>query len=419
MLLEQSNKPVIIGLSGGSDSVALLDILQKLGYNCIAAHCNFHLRDEESIRDENFVKQLTNSYDIKLYKIDFQTTEYAKKHSISIEMAARNLRYEWFEKIRKEVDGQAVATGHHLDDNIETVLINLTRGTGLKGLTGIPAKNGNVVRPLLNTSRKKIKEYLSYNNLSFVEDSTNISTDIVRNKFRHEIIPHLEKINPSLKLTFADTIQNLKGAYNIYNNDIENIKSKICKFKDELLYINIESLLQEKEQSTILYEILKDYNFNSSTIRQITENLNFESGKLFYSSTHSLLKDRTHLIVRPIFSTQNNLEKVKIRSRLLVKDDSFILSKDNRTVHLDADKINYPLTVRNWESADSFYPLGMKGKKKLSDFFIDLKINRFEKEKILVLLSQDEIIWVVGYRIDERFKVDENTKNIIELQIEY
>ena len=418
-LLELNDKPVIVGLSGGSDSVVLLDILKNLGYNCIAAHCNFHLRSDESNRDELFVRNLAEHKQIKLLTIDFQTIEYAEANNISIEMAARDLRYDWFEKLRIEFDAQAIATGHHLDDNFETVLLNFTRGTGIKGMTGIPVRNGNVVRPLLNTSRADIKQHIEENNLQFVEDSTNNSTDIVRNKFRHIIIPALEEINPSFKNTCSQTIQNLKGAYNIFNNEIKRIQDKVCTYQQNTLIISIKHLLEEQEINTVLYEILKDYDFNSTHIRQIVDSLNSESGKIFSSKTHTLLKDRKNLIIKAI-SNNSDLEfnNIKLKSEFFKKDGSFVLSRDNNIIHLDAKKINYPLTIRRWEAADYFYPLGMKGKKKISDFLIDLKINRFNKENTLIVLSENKIVWVVGYRIDDRFKVTENTTDIMELKIE-
>ena len=418
-LLDPCKGAVVVGVSGGSDSVVLLDLLHKSGYKCLVAHCNFHLRTEESNRDQEFVRALSEELGIHFIHTDFQTIEHARLNRISVEMAARDLRYNWFEKIRLAHRAQAIATGHHLDDNIETVLMNLTRGTGIKGLTGIPLRNGFVVRPLLSSSREEIKQYIAENKLQYVEDSTNFSTDIIRNKFRHLIIPALEEINPAFRNSCIETIENLQGAYQIFQQEISEIKNEITRYTNTTLSIDYFKLIQYQGYQTILFELLKDYGFNRDQVRQIIQSLHAEAGKQYYSGTHCLLKDRNQLIIRPNVINPDNGSKTNTDNNLSIrifdKDESFVLSRDNQTIHLDADKVSLPLIIRRWQEADYFYPIGMKGKKKLSDFLIDLKINRFEKEETDIVLSGDQILWVVGLRIDERFKVTNQTRRILEI----
>lgn len=421
-LLSNNDQPVIVGVSGGSDSVVLLDLLQKTGYKCIIAHCNFHLRMDESDRDKEFVLALSDSYNIPVQIIDFKTLEYAEKHKISIEMAARELRYSWFENMLKKFDAQAIAVGHHSDDDIETILLNLARGTGLKGLTGMPVRNGNIVRPLLTTSREEIRNYIAENNLDFVEDSTNSSTDILRNKIRHQLIPLMEEINPSFRSTMMQTRENLQDTYQIFQSEIHRIKNEVVSSSDNKTEINIDKIKQYTEKETVLYELLKEYNFHPDQIRQITDSLNTTAGKRFFSPTHALLKDRESLIIqllnKNVINADIALEHKQftpLKTRVFPKDKNFEYSKNQKLIHLDADKITMPLTQRKWQAADYFYPLGMNKKKKLSDFLIDEKIDRFKKDNIQVLLSGGQIVWVIGLRIDNRFKVTGETKRIMEI----
>ena len=421
-LLSNNDQPVIVGVSGGSDSVVLLDLLQKLGYKCIIAHCNFHLRMEESNRDEEFVLTLSNTYNTPIQTVDFKTLEYAEKHRISVEMAARELRYKWFEEILKKYDAQAIAVGHHSDDDIETILLNLARGTGLKGLTGMPVRNGDIVRPLLATSREEIRNYIAENNLAFVEDSTNLSTDIIRNKIRHQLIPLMEELNPAFRSTMLQTRENLQDTYQIFQAEINRIKNEVVSCSDNKTEVNIDKIKQYPEKETVLYELLKEYNFHPDQIRQIADSLDTTAGKLFYSPTHALLKDRESLIIqllnKNVIKADIALEQeqsTNLRTRIFAKDKDFKYSKSQQLIHLDADKITMPLAQRKWQAADYFYPLGMNKKKKLSDFLIDEKIDRFEKENIQVLISGGQIVWVIGLRIDDRFKVTEETQRILEI----
>ena len=419
---------VIIGVSGGVDSVVLLNILSKCGYDCIVAHCNFHLRAEESDRDELFVADLAKKNNLQYKKIDFDTLNYAKHHKISIEMAARDLRYSWFSMLQTELDAESIAVAHHSDDSVETMLINSVRGSGLKGLCGIEARNGNIVRPLLCCSREEIENYAKKNGLTNIIDSTNAASDYLRNKFRNEIIPALEIINPSVKQTFLENMSKLRGVSKIYNEKIQEIKREISFTKENQLYIDIPKLKQQADVNTVLYELLQAYQFKNNIIDDICIGLNNPSGARYYSETYCILKDRNYLIVDKIevdrdyeYLIEAGTSEIEYPISLTFKDfqkiESFQVSKNPEKIHIDADSITYPLTLRHWRNGDSFYPFGMNRKKKVSDFFIDEKINRFEKEYLWMLLSEGNIVWITGLRLDNRFRVTELTKNVLEISI--
>lgn len=422
-------KTVIVALSGGADSVTLLDVLQKLDYQCIAAHCNFHLRGDESVRDEIFVQNLCKAKNIPLFVQHFETEKFAKENKISIEMAARQLRYRWFEELLLENNAQAIAVAHHQDDNIETFFLNIFRGTGLKGLGGIRAKNKNIVRPLLNVNRADIENYIKVNNLNYITDSSNFDNKYKRNKIRNEILPLLQTLNPSIENTTLDEINVFKGIYNIYENVIENIKNEILISENNIVKIHINNLLEQNEKETILFEIIKDYGFNFSQAQQIVETLNAVSGKLFYSKTHQLVKDRKFLIIKENKLNFNNKEcqinldcseifnPIHLKIKKYSKTNEFIIKKDKHTIQIDYNKITFPLKLRRWNKGDEFYPFGMKKRQKLSDFFINNKLNIFEKNDTFVLTSEENIAWIVGLRADNRYKIDENTHEILEITL--
>jgi tRNA(Ile)-lysidine synthase len=426
--LLDGEKTVIVAMSGGADSVALWHILSRLGYDCVMAHCNFHLRGEESNRDEEFVRRLAEKHQTPFYKIDFDTTKYAAENGISIEMAARDLRYEWFYILLADLQAQAIAVAHHADDNIETMLMNLTRGTGLRGLTGISNRNGKVVRPLLCCSRKEIERYLFENGLNYVEDSTNKLNDYQRNKIRNQVIPLLEEINPSVRQTLYDTFERFADAYDIYSEKIDFLKKEIVLYEPDCVKIDIEKLKKQTGYKTILFEILHSFGFNSVVVRQISETLCKESGKQFFSGTHCLLKDRDQLIIYKKQQTENESylihentkeihEPIELQFEKIERTADFQVSKEKNIIHLDFAKLQFPLTLRKWREGDVFQPFGLKGKKKVSDFFIDNKLSLLEKKSCWLLLSGNEIVWLVGYRTDHRFRVTEKTKEIMKISI--
>jgi tRNA(Ile)-lysidine synthase len=424
-----TNKPIIVGVSGGTDSVALLHILHSLGYSCIIAHCNFHLRTEESDRDELFVRNIAKVYQLHYYITDFQTTDYAREHGISIEMAARDLRYNWFAKLLAENDAQAIAVAHHADDSIETMLMNLTRGTGLRGLAGIAPRNKNIVRPLLGCTRLELENYLRENNLEHVEDSTNALCDYTRNKIRNEILPLLIEINPSARQTLYANLTRFNGTLAIYQQAISAITEKIVENVEDIVKLNIEKIKDQIDIPTIMYELLAPYNFGFKVIEQVIEHLDSESGKIFHSETHRLLKDRNYLIIsaksdieNEMYSISQDDKSVNLPFKLTINrfsnSSDFQVSKEKKRVHIDASKVKFPLTIRSWQEGDVFYPFGMKQRKKVSDFFIDNKLSLLEKEQVRLLLSGDEIVWIIGYRTDNRFRINTDTMEILEFSIQ-
>ena len=421
-------KPVVVAVSGGADSVALWHILRTLGYDCVIAHCNFHLRGEESMRDELFVRNLAEKHQTPFYKTDFDTTKYAAENGISIEMAARDLRYEWFYALLDELQAQAIAVAHHADDNIETMLMNLIRGTGLRGLTGMPNRNDKTVRPLLACSRKEIENYLKENELDFVEDSTNKQTDYQRNKIRNTIIPLLEEINPSVRQTLYESSERFKETYSIYSEAVKSIVNEIATCDSDITKIDIRKLKEQTSFQSILFEILFPFGFNPAIVQQIAEMLdNKTSGKRFFSETHCLLKDRDLLIIYKKQKQENDIHfvtedtmlihnPISICFKKMTKTKHFQLSKEQDRIHVDFAKLQFPLTIRKWREGDVFRPFGMKGKKKVSDFFIDSKLSLIEKEACWLLLSGDEIVWIIGYRADDRFRISAGTTDILEIQ---
>jgi tRNA(Ile)-lysidine synthase len=423
------NGKIIVGVSGGTDSVVLVHILISLGYECVIAHCNFHLRIDESDRDELFVRNLAKELKVPYYHIDFETTKYANEHKISIEMAARDLRYDWFYKLLIEIDAQAVAVAHHADDSIETLLMNLVRGTGLKGLTGIQPRNHKVVRPLLCLTRLEIETYLIRHDLDHVEDSSNSTIDYQRNKFRNEVLPLLTEINPSVRQTLYESLKRFEGNFAIYQQAVDNIMEEIVHKKSGMVKMDIELIKKQVNIPTLMFELLHQFGFGTSSIEQITEQLEGESGKVFYSDTHRLLKDRKYLIISAKekqiseeywIITQNEFEIVLpflMTMRTLPITSDFQVSKDLNRIHVDSSKLTFPLQLRRWKDGDTFYPFGMKQQKKLSDFFIDNKLSLLQKEKSWLLVTGNEIIWIVGQRMDNRFRITEKTSEIVEFEI--
>ncbi|MBR8709574.1 tRNA(Ile)-lysidine synthase [Bacteroides pyogenes] len=402
---------VFVALSGGADSVALLRLLHSIGYRCEAAHCNFHLRGTESDRDERFVRGLCRELSIPLHTTHFETTGYAAEKHVSIEMAARDLRYEWFEKLRVEYRADAIAVAHHQDDSVETMLLNLIRGTGIKGLLGIRPRNGSIVRPLLCATREEIIRYLRHIKQEYVTDSTNTEDEYTRNKIRLHLLPLMEEINPSVKKNLTETGSYLNEAYAIYHKGIADAKERVMTPEG----IRIDKLLEEPAPRSILFEILHPLGFNPSQINDITSALQSQPGKIFTNEKWRVIKDRSLLLIDPLQSEEEEEENPPFR--LISEEKSytpdFQIPRGKEYACFDADKLNAPLHCRKWQKGDVFVPFGMKGKKKVSDYLTDHKFSIKQKEQQWVLCCGEHIAWLIGERTDDRFRIDEHTRRVV------
>ena len=407
--LFQKNEKLLIALSGGADSVALLRVLLELGYTCEAAHCNFHLRGTESDRDESFVTDLCDNLHIRLHVSHFQTEKIAAEKHVSIEMAARQLRYQWFEELSAEVGAAHICVAHHRDDSVETFLLNLLRGAGLQGLRGIPAVNGKIVRPLLTVTRDGILDYLQKISQPFVTDSTNLETNYMRNKVRMELLPLMEKLNPAIRDHIVRTARHLEESYILYQKAIQEGKSRVLTSEG----IQIEALKKEAAPSSLLHEILSPLGFNSSQEAEILQVLDAQAGKVFRSPTHQLVKDRDFLLISEIDATV----EPKLSFEEFERTTDFVIPKQSDIACLDANIIKAPLTLRLVQQGDSFVPLGMNGRKLVSDYLTDRKFSLLQKQKQWVLCHGEDIVWLVGQRIDHRYRVTEQTKRILLIRL--
>ena len=418
----------LVALSGGADSVALLLVMKELGYRIEAAHCNFHLRGEESNRDEEFVKMLCKRHDVPIHLIHFDTEEYASLHQVSIEMAARDLRYQYFHQLCHDIGADSVCVAHHRDDAIETFLMNLIRGAGIHGLTGIRPKNGQIIRPLLCVSRQEIEDYLHSKGQDFVTDSTNLIDDVVRNKIRLRVLPLLREINPNVANNIDKTANYLRQAEKILDNELSVQKSSLIQNNEvsESQSVAISQLLQLPSPELFLHEWLTQMGFNSSQTEQIFTHLIGQSGREFSSPTHTLIIDRNQLVVEPLKSPMKTMKIPEtghyryaddLRFSFIISDDVTISKSDN-SITLDTEKVQFPLTIRSLQPGDTFCPFGMKGHKLVSDFLTDRKMNILEKRRQLVVTdAKGEIIWLVGLRTDNRYKVEKKTRSVLRITV--
>ena len=407
---------VLVALSGGADSVALLRVLLSLGYTCECMHCNFHLRGEESDRDEAFVKALCEEYSVLLHVTHFDTETYAKEHHQSIEMAARELRYAWFHQLKEERKASVIAVAHHRDDSVETFLLNLMRGTGIDGLKGIPVRNGYVVRPLSQESREDILDYLKAIHQDYVTDSTNLQDQYVRNKIRLNILPLMKEINPSVMESIQNTSFRLSEVASIYHQGIDyRLNQIVKKNSDDFMQVSIADVLNDIAPNALLHELLSPLGFNSEQVRDVYRSLEHsQSGKRFLSKEWELIRDREDLLL-------HRIKQEETAPELIVEEieytPDFIIPRDKHIACMDADKVEMPLTIRKWQVGDKFVPFGMTGKKKVSDYLTDRKMSLYQKDNQYVVCSGDHIVWIVNERNDNRFRITPHTKRVLLIQI--
>ncbi len=423
--LFKDSSRVLVAVSGGKDSVLLAHLFNAAGLSFGIAHCNFRLRGSEANEDETFTEELAKQLGAPFYAKGFDTEGYASEKKISIQMAARQLRYAWFETIRTEFGYDCIALAHHKSDVIETVLLNLTRGTGIAGLHGILPKREKLIRPMLFLSREEIDAIIDSEAISYREDSSNSSTNYSRNKIRHEVVPSLKELNPNLAQTFEDNSRRFAEVEEFLELQISALRTSIfIPDAYETVKIEIIRLKALRPQKLILFELFKPYEFSEQVLADVAASFDKHPGRIFESPTHQLLLDRKHLVLSPksvfapikvIFSsTDTELGwQGAVLTQSFVDNENLLIASDAAVAYTDADKLIYPLTLRSWKESDSFYPLGMKGKKKLSDFYIGLKIPLNQKSSIPVLENGNgEIIWIAGLRLDERYKITPRTKKV-------
>ena len=422
----------LVALSGGADSVALLLVLKELGYSIEAVHCNFHLRGEESLRDEQYCKGLCERENIPLHIAHFDTKEYADLHKVSIEMAARDLRYKYFFQLKDDLQAAAICVGHHKEDSVETILINLLRGTGLSGMMGISPDANSIIRPLLSVSRQEIEQYLEERKVNYVTDSTNMIDDVVRNKIRLNIIPLLKEINPSVNDAILTTAQHLTDANIILQDSLEKTVKKGVLQSGESIKIDLSVVKSFPVPTYFLFHVLKPLGFTTTQIEEIGRHTDGQTGQIWTSTTHELTHDRGFIYVyqrqkegrsklvlpekgRYVFDDKCS---VRLSETDIREEEGTVFSRNPLVADLDASLVRFPLTLRCTQEGDRFVPLGMQGSQLVSNFLTNLKRNRFEKRDQMVLVdAADEIVWVVGLRINDRFKITPKTTDRLRIEL--
>lgn len=418
-------KKLLLAVSGGLDSMVLVHLFQQLDYEIVVLHCNFQLRGLESFGDQQFIQEYTSQNGISFSFTQFDTEAFAKDYKLSTQLAARELRYSWFYEQLEIQEGDYILTAHHADDNLETFLINLSRGTGLDGLTGIPAQNDIVIRPLLPFTRQEIEEYATQNKLSWREDSSNASDKYLRNKIRHHLIPVLKELNPNFMNSFEKTQTYLQESQELVADAAIMVYQQVAKEKGDDIYFDVNQLLKLPNFTSYLYQWLTEFGFTAwEDIYDLVTN---QSGKQVFAPQFRLLKDRDYLILSPLklatdkqeFLIESVDSKVNFPLNMLFSNVAEISATSNSTIFVDQNKLKFPLVLRRWNEGDVFQPFGMGGKSKMvSKLFKDEKLSLIEKENVWLLCSESQVVWIVGIRQDERFKIDSKTKKILKIAIE-
>jgi tRNA(Ile)-lysidine synthase len=420
-----SNDRILLGVSGGIDSMVMARLFVSAGFDTAIAHCNFCLRGRESDEDEKLVERTASEYNVPFFIRRFETASHARENGISVQMAARDLRYEWFEKIRSGNNFDLIAIAHNLNDNVETFLINLIRGTGLKGLSGMKPLANRIIRPLLFATRQRIEEYCKQENIPFREDRSNTDVKYTRNKIRHILIPLLKEINPSIETTLNDTARKLTETGEIAARYLALVEKEVFTGEGENIIVKIDSLMSFTGNITLLYELMKPFGITGPLVNDLINVMKGTSGSKIITDTYSIIKDREELIISPFEKDQkdtyceiNNTDELSAANGIesaeeIIMTPVFRIQDDKKTAFLDFEKISFPLLIRSWRKGDSFIPLGMSHSKKLSDYFIDRKFSLIKKEEALILESGGKIAWIIGERIDERFKITSSTSKIL------
>ncbi len=421
-LFSRDNK-ILAAVSGGMDSVLMAHLLKAAGFSFGIAHCNFQLRGDESLRDQEFCNHLAEKLRVPFHTTNFDTTKFAADEKVSVQMAARQLRYQWFEEVRQQSGYDVIALAHHQNDAIETILLNLTRGTGIAGIHGILPKNNLLVRPLLFLSRDDISAIIEQSRLAYVEDSSNASTKYARNKIRLEVVPKLKELNPALEETFEKNLQRFRELEVLLETQVGQLKTRLFEVHGREVHILLEEIKKLVPQRLLLFKLLQEYGVNETTVDDLIAALDKHAGRIFETSGYKMVVDRGKLIISSIRRSLFVEKQININDREIIfdnyrlsilHDDSPLIVKDNpMAVSIDSDLLIYPLTIRPWQQGDGFHPLGMKGSKKVSDFFAGEKIPVHKKEEIPLLVNGNgDIAWIGGYRPDERYKVSEKTKKV-------
>jgi tRNA(Ile)-lysidine synthase len=420
---------ILLAVSGGIDSMVMTHLFLQLDFELGIAHCNFSLRGVESDKDEEMIRKYAADNNIPFFFKLFETNAYAKKSGLSVQMAARELRYRWFEDIRKDSGFDSIAVAHNLNDNIETILINLTRGTGITGLTGMRAATNRIIRPLLFATRNDIIEYCLQNQVSYREDKSNADTKYTRNKIRHHVIPILKEINPSIEYTLNETAERFTGINEIVSEYICGIRNKVSEQESKSITYHISLLREYIQNKTVLFELFKTYGITNVQLSDLIKVIDGRTGGQIFTNTHRIIKNRQELIVTPENTVDenscmiNNLSDLRrfpgiSSARYIPVTDYFKIPSDPLIACIDSEKITFPLIIRKWKPGDYFIPLGMNHKKKLSDFFIDEKYSRIDKENKLILETEGKIVWIIGERIDNRFRIIKTTRKALIIKSE-